>query len=105
MDKIYAKAGIFVMPSRSEGFPNALAEAMAAGCCCISFDFIAGPRDLIDHNQTGLIVENGNIEALSKTIDELISKPEIRIKFEKASTVTRSRFCEGTIIKKYIDFL
>jgi GalNAc-alpha-(1->4)-GalNAc-alpha-(1->3)-diNAcBac-PP-undecaprenol alpha-1,4-N-acetyl-D-galactosaminyltransferase len=105
MDKIYAKAGIFVMPSRSEGFPNALAEAMAAGCCCISFDFIAGPRDLIDHNQTGLIVENGNIAALSKTIDELISKPEIRIKFEKASTVTRSRFCEDTIIKKYIDFL
>ena len=93
------------MPSRSEGFPNALAEAMAAGCCCVSFDFIAGPRDLIDHNETGLIVDSGNVVALSKTIDELISKPEIRIKFEKASISTRSRFCEDTIIKKYIDFL
>jgi glycosyltransferase involved in cell wall biosynthesis len=38
MDYLYARAGIFVMPSRSEGFPNALAEALVAGCCCVSFD-------------------------------------------------------------------
>src|SRR5690606_2343592 len=31
LDRIYAEAGIFVIPSRSEGFPNALCEALAAG--------------------------------------------------------------------------
>jgi glycosyltransferase involved in cell wall biosynthesis len=79
LDPIYAKAGIFVIPSRSEGFPNALAEAMAAGCCCVAFDFIAGASDIIKHNLNGLIVENGNIIALAECIDDLILDEQKRI--------------------------
>jgi len=105
MDLIFAKAGIFVMPSRSEGFPNALAEAMAAGCACVSFDFIAGPRDIIRDNESGLIVESGNVEALAKTIDKLISNTERRNQFEQTAIATRNQFREDIIIKKYLDFL
>jgi glycosyltransferase involved in cell wall biosynthesis len=78
IDKVYAYAGIFVIPSRSEGFPNALAEAMAAGCPCIAFDFIAGPRDMITSRKNGVIVENKNVKALAKEIDLLIDNPICR---------------------------
>jgi GalNAc-alpha-(1->4)-GalNAc-alpha-(1->3)-diNAcBac-PP-undecaprenol alpha-1,4-N-acetyl-D-galactosaminyltransferase len=78
MSKLYAEHGIFVMPSRSEGFPNALAEAMVCGMPCISFDFIAGPRDLIVDGVNGKLVEDGNIKALAKAIDQAILLPRIR---------------------------
>ncbi len=78
IDSCYAKAPIFVIPSRSEGFPNALCEAMASGCACVAFDFIAGPKDLIEHGVNGLIVEDGNIIELAKVMQILIDSPEKR---------------------------
>jgi GalNAc-alpha-(1->4)-GalNAc-alpha-(1->3)-diNAcBac-PP-undecaprenol alpha-1,4-N-acetyl-D-galactosaminyltransferase len=78
IDEWYAKAGIFVIPSRSEGYPNALCEAMLAGLPCISFNFVAGPNDIIQHDHDGLLVEDGNIKLLANQIDYLISNKEIR---------------------------
>jgi glycosyltransferase involved in cell wall biosynthesis len=105
MDELYARAGIFVMPSRSEGFPNALAEAVSAGCPAISFDFIAGPRDIIQENVTGLIVENGNIRSLSETIDKLILDSDLRTAFEQNAKKNKNSLNRETIIKSHIDFL
>lgn len=72
IDIVYAQASIFVMPSRSEGFPNALCEAMGAGLPCISFDFISGPKDMITDGVNGILVKDGDIDALAKAIDNLI---------------------------------
>ncbi|WP_409771923.1 glycosyltransferase [Thermaurantimonas sp.] len=78
IDLLYAKAGIFVIPSRSEGFPNALLEAMSAGCCCVSFDFIAGPRDIIVDGYNGILVERENYKKLAEVLDYLIENEKLR---------------------------
>lgn len=105
IDMEYAKAGIFVMPSRSEGFPNALAEALAAGCCCVSFDFIAGPRDLIENGVNGEIVESENIIALAKTLDELIINENKRCSYGKEAIKVGERLSEHNISKQIIEFI
>jgi GalNAc-alpha-(1->4)-GalNAc-alpha-(1->3)-diNAcBac-PP-undecaprenol alpha-1,4-N-acetyl-D-galactosaminyltransferase len=105
IDLYYAKAGIYVIPSRSEGFPNSLLEAMAAGCCCVAFDFIAGPRELINNGINGVIVENGNILELSKTLDYLILNKDYRISLEKEALMIREKYFLGNIINRIIDFL
>ena len=105
IDKIYATAGIYVIPSRSEGFPNALAEAMAAGCCCVAFDFIAGPRDIIDDGVSGVIVENGNIQKLAIVLDELIENPIKRDFIGKKALSIRTTLSSDIIMKSLESFI
>ena len=105
IDRIYAQAGIFVIPSRSEGFPNALCEAMAAGCPCISFDFIAGPRDILSPGQDGVIVPDGNIPSLAHAIDELIEDPLRRQKLGDAAKAISERLAPKKIAQQHLDFM
>ena len=105
IDKCYAYAGMFVIPSRSEGFPNALAEAMGAGCLCIAFDFTAGPRDIIVDGISGLIVENGNTTEMAKAIDYLIAHPEKRIQLSKEAIKIREKLNKNIIANKIKYFL
>jgi len=105
IDKLYARAGLFVIPSRSEGFPNALCEAMAAGCCCISFNFIAGPNEIIKNGINGFIIEDDNILKLAEMIDFLISNETIRKNIEKKATEVKEKYSEEVISKTVIDFI
>ena len=65
-----ATADIFVLSSLSEGRPNVVVEAMAAGCAVISSD-LPGVRELIDHGVNGLLFKPRDWKTLSNplTID------------------------------------
>lgn len=80
VDLHLSTAGIFVMPSRSEGFPNALCEAMAAGLACISFDFVAGPSEIITNNVNGFLVPDGDINAMAQTILKVAQDEDLRLR-------------------------
>lgn len=64
-------ADVFVFPSRTEGLPNALLEAMAAGCPIVTTD-VPGCRDLIADGRTGLIVPYGDTMALAFSLQRLL---------------------------------
>lgn len=64
-------ADVFVFPSRTEGLPNALLEAMAAGCPIVATD-VAGCRDLIEPERTGLLVPYGDTSALTRALTQLL---------------------------------
>lgn len=100
IDKCYAYAGMFVIPSRSEGFPNALAEAMTAGCCCIAFDFVAGPNEMITNGVDGILVPSGDTQKLAEAIDDLIVKDDFRDVLAQKAIKTSQHFKKSTIISK-----
>ena len=60
-------ADIFVLPSRREGMPNVLMEAMMRALPCVATD-ISGCQDLIDHNVNGLLVPAADITSLAQNI-------------------------------------
>lgn len=73
------EASIFVLPSRIEGMPNSLIEAMTLGLPCISTDCpCGGPRDLIESGVNGILVPVDDVTALSDSLERLINDSELR---------------------------
>ena len=64
-------AGSSCCPSRFEGTPNALLEAMACRTPCIVSDASPGPLCLIEHGATGLVVETGSVKGLADAMAKL----------------------------------
>ena len=70
-------ASVFVLPSRFEGMPNALLEAMAAGLAVVVSDASPGPLEVVEHRRSGLVVPAGNVEALAAALTELAADPQL----------------------------
>jgi L-malate glycosyltransferase len=68
------EADVFVLPSRSEAFPNAVIEAMAAGLPIVA-SAVGGIREAIDHERTGLLVPPGDRDALAHAICRVMAEP------------------------------
>lgn len=81
----YQKAGIFVLPSRFEGMPNALIEAMAAGLSVIVTDASPGPLEVVEDGITGLVVQSENPKALALALDRLADDPALRLSLGNAA--------------------
>lgn len=88
LQNYYRKIKILVLPTRSDGLPNTIIEAMASCCTVISTD-IGGIPSVIDNNVTGFIIQNGNIVLeLLKLIKQLFSND---YKIAKIGTNARQR--------------
>ena len=72
------KAGIFVLPSKTEGMPNALIEAMSLGLACISTDCpCGGPRELIRDGENGFLVPVDDVGAMAEKLLTLMEDPAL----------------------------
>ena len=71
-------ASVYCLSSRVEGLPMGLIEAMGAGCCCVAFNCITGPNEIIQDGYSGLLVEPENVEDLAKKLSLVMSDNDRR---------------------------
>ena len=95
------RARVFAFTSLEEGFPNALAEALAAGCACVSYDCPTGPSDLIQHEGNGLLVLNDDEVGFSQQLDRLISDEALQARLSRQARKDIERFSEDRVLKQF----
>jgi glycosyltransferase involved in cell wall biosynthesis len=73
LDDEMAKASIFVLSSRFEGFPMVVLEAMRQGLPVVAFDCHTGPAEMITHGHDGLLIPDGDLAGLAEAIVRLLN--------------------------------
>ncbi len=80
----YAMATLLVLPSLSEGSPNVVLEAMAAGVPVIA-TAVGGVPEIVTHEQTGLLVPARDVDAMADAIARLLDDSALRSRLAQAA--------------------
>lgn len=88
----YRSATIFALPSRVEGTPNALLEAMSCGLPVIVSDGAPGLLELVEDGVTGLVVPVNDASALASALRRLASNGELRNRLGEAARARVSEY-------------
>jgi glycosyltransferase involved in cell wall biosynthesis len=98
---ILQQCDIFVFPSRYEGFPCALLEAMACGLPAISFDCPYGPKEIIHPGEDGVLVPPGDIDAFAAAMNALMNDARNRQQMAEQARQNALRFGLDSIMREW----
>jgi glycosyltransferase involved in cell wall biosynthesis len=102
LEGLYDRAAVVACPSHREGFGVVCAEAMAHGRPVVAGD-VGGLRDLVVHEETGLLVPPRDVPALREALGRLLADRELRQRFGAAARkrigerFTWERFADDTL--------
>lgn len=105
VDEYYKSSEIFAFTSSSEGFPNAIGEAMSAGLPVVAFDCIAGPSDMVTDGVDGYLVPVFDYDIFKQKLMLLMSEEDLRKKMGNAAAVNIQKYSADHVCKKYYDLL
>jgi glycosyltransferase involved in cell wall biosynthesis len=109
LERLYGRAAVVACPSHREGFGVVCAEAMAHGRPVVAGD-VGGLRDLVVHEETGLLVPPRDVSALRQALERLLADRELRRRMGEAGSAriaerfTWQRF-EDETLRAYDDAL
>jgi len=101
---LYSRSLVWVLASRSEGFPAPVLEAMCCGCAVVATD-CGGPRDIITDGENGFLVETCNVNQIVDRVKLLLDDQTLRKRFVEESRKTVAKFTWDNSVKKLEEVL
>ncbi len=106
INDIYENADMFLMTSKFEGLPNALAESLTVGLPCISSDCEFGPSDLIENENMGILVKEHTVEAFEKNMIYMIENYEFYVsRSNETKEIMKTKYSLDVITKEWIKLI
>lgn len=97
----YNKASIFVFTSKTEGFPNALLEAMHYGLPCVSTNCDFGPSDLINDGVNGYLIPLNDQIELTNKLTHLINNENLQKHFSVKGKATTENYMSKNVTAQW----
>lgn len=105
VENYFLNASIFLLTSKYEGFGMVLAEAMAYGVPCITFNCPSGPRDIIENGIDGFLIEEGNINDYISKLEIMLTDQEKRVEMGTRAKENIKKFSVDKIQQEWINLL
>ena len=100
--KFIARATVFLLTSRYEGFGNVLIEAMACGVPVVA-TASAGTRDIVRHDVDGALVEDHSPAAIAAALERVLTDAALRERFAASARAGAERFAAPKVAALYDD--
>ncbi|HEX8270129.1 MAG TPA: glycosyltransferase [Flavobacterium sp.] len=101
----YKNALFLVLPSKKEGFPMVIAEALASETPVVAFDCVSGPNEIIAHRENGFLVENQNFPALVSAINLMVKDERLYLHCKQNASSSVQRFSLDIVGSQWLQYL
>ena len=101
----YLKSEIFAFTSSSEGFPNVIGEAQAAGLPVVAFDCIAGPAEMLVDGENGYLVPLFDYTLFEARLTQLMEQSALRKKLGENARKSVQQFSSSKISVQFEKFI
>jgi glycosyltransferase involved in cell wall biosynthesis len=101
LDGALSSASVYALPSREEGFPIALMEAMAYGLPSVAFDCAPGIRELLEDEVSGLLVNPGNVPGFAAALERLMKDADLRRRLGAQARESVSQFSPDAVVDRW----
>jgi glycosyltransferase involved in cell wall biosynthesis len=99
------QASLFVLPSRFEGYPNVLLEALSHGLPVIATDCPGATAEILDGGAHGILVRPDDVGALTAALGAVMSSPDLRDSYASKARSAVAGLDIAVVGKRWLDLL
>lgn len=99
---LYSAVDVMIVPSRYEGFGQTVSESLACGTPIVAFD-ATGPRDIIDHRETGWLAEPHGVEELAHGAKWILGNSDREALGNRCRERAVAQYRQGQVAQTYLD--
>lgn len=104
-NETFYSGGLSIITSINEGFGMTILESLSNQTPVIAYDYNYGPRELIDHGENGMIVENGNVKELANSIIEVQKDRKLLKKLSKNAKQKIEEYKPEILKQKWLELI
>lgn len=102
--ELFGRARLFIMPSREEGFPHVILEAMASGTPFVATD-VGGVRDIVPDEVRGSLQPTGDASTFAEEIVRMLTEPARRARARQAGLSRVRHFEKDAVVERFVTLM